>query len=211
MHLSKMCIPSFSSFPRLTFLSLSVPSFFLRSPLPLSPQLPLLASLSVIYLPAISSAFYVPPHISVHPDLSFHLPFLLFHPLCLPCSPAITGSQVFPEHIVASQRKLAQHSAINNWRGPTWPGTLSLNGLFWERSMPACEGFIRACRWNVQGHRQYSLLSVLILPCSSVTSYTPPPSLCLQYPPAPRDEPIRPQKDHGQRHTTQFLIKLHKH
>lgn len=77
--------------------------------------------------------------------------------------------------------------------------------------MPACEGFIRACRWNVQGHRQYSLLSVLILPSSSVTSYTPPPSLCLQYPPAPSDEPVRPQKEHGQRHTAQFLVKLHKH
>ena len=45
--------------------------------------------------------------------------------------------------------------------------------------MLASEGFIRACRWNAQGHRQCSPLSVLILSCSSVT-FSPPP------PPSPR-------------------------
>lgn len=97
-----------------------------------------------------------------------HLPLPLFLPLCVPYSPQFTG---FPGHIVASQWKLAQHSAVNNWRGPTWPGTLSLNGLFWERSMPACEGFIRTCRWNVQGHCQWSLSYVLIQSRCSMTIF----------------------------------------
>lgn len=125
----------------------------------------------LIYLSSISSS--VPSKFSLEPVLSFRLPCLLFHRLCVPCSPQFTG---FPGHIVASQRKLAQHSAINNWRVPTWPGTLSLNGLFWERSMLACEGFIRTCRWNVQGHCQWSPLYVLILSRSGVTFSTPPPS-----------------------------------
>lgn len=38
---------------------------FFQPPLLLSPQLPLLASLSVIYLPSMSPPFYVPPHISL--------------------------------------------------------------------------------------------------------------------------------------------------
>lgn len=144
--------------------------------------------------------YFLLNYLSLHPLVQFTSPFIFFLPiLCTPsylshtspllpsaippfprsvstllsCNPQFTG---FPGHIVASQRKLAQHSAVNNWRGPTWPGTLSLNGLFWERSMLACESFIRACRWNVQGHRQCSPLSVLIPPCSSVTFSAPPSS-----------------------------------
>ena len=107
------------------------------------------------------------------PVLFFNLPRLHFHPLCVPCSPEFTG---FPEHIVASQQKLAQYFAINNWRGPTWPGTLSLNGLLWERSMLHCKSFIRTCGWNVQGDCQLSL-PVLILSWVCVIFVASPPSL----------------------------------
>lgn len=133
MHLCSTCFLSFSLLPLLTFLS------------------------PFLFLHFFSLPFSVPPQISLQLVLSFLLPFLLFPPsasLLLSCNPQFTGFPGFPGHIVASQRKLAQHSAINNWRRPTWPGTLSLNGLFWEKSMLACEGFIRACRWNVQGHHQ---------------------------------------------------------
>lgn len=75
----------------------------------------------------------------------------------LSCNQQFTG---FIVHVVASQRKLEQHSSINNWRGPTWPGTHSLNGLFWEGSMPAREAFIRAYRWNEQGHSRCTSLFV---------------------------------------------------
>lgn len=116
------------------------------------------------------------PHISLQLVLFFHLPFLLLPNVVSPLLSSNLQFTGFPGHIVASQRKLAQHSPINNWRGPTWPGTLSLNGLFWERSMPACEGFIRASRWNVQGHHQCYPLSVFIQPCYCVTCSLSPSS-----------------------------------
>lgn len=181
--------------------SCHLPHFLLSTPAP--PPVP-------FTFPSISSFIHlsfpspVHRHISLRSVLTLHLPFLLFPP---------SGSQFtgFPGHVVASQRKLAQHSAINNWGGPTWPGTLSLNGLFWEGSMPACESFIRACRWNVQGHRQCSSLSVLILPSSRVTLSTPPPfsssppPFC--YPPTPADDPATPQEHSGSRFKVQFWIK----
>lgn len=116
------------------------------------------------------------PHISLQLVLFFHLPFLLLPNVVSPLLSRNLQFTGFPGHIVASQRKLAQHSPINNWRGPTWPGTLSLNGLFWERSMPACEGFIRASRWNVQGHHQCYPLSVFIQPSYCVTCSLSPSS-----------------------------------
>lgn len=143
----------------------------------------------------------LPSAISPYPPTVSHL---------LSCNLQFTGFPRFPGHIVASQRKLAQHSAINNWRRPTWPGTLSLNGLFWEKSMLACEGFIRACRWKLQGHHQCSPLSVLILSCSSLTPshLHPPPCLHLQPSTHSHRQSTTPHDDnHGQHPAVQLWIK----
>lgn len=55
-------------------------------PFPSHLHLPILLSPSLHH--------FIPPYISLQPVLSFHLPFLLFHTQCLPCSLANRSSQV---------------------------------------------------------------------------------------------------------------------
>lgn len=40
-----------------------------------------------------------------------------------PTCPLLSAVHSFSEYAVASEQKPAQHSAINNWKGPTWLGT----------------------------------------------------------------------------------------
>lgn len=71
--------------------------------------------------------------------------------------------------------------------------------------MLACEGFIRTCRWNVQGHCQWSPLYVLILSWHSLGLLLL--ACSFKHWPVSSDEPAKPQEDHGQCLTVHIWMK----